>query len=268
MHGSILDEIVASRHETFKIQAADNYKAFKGERRSFIKTLRQQRGQRVCIIGEIKNASPSHGCYDMESFKERINAYANLGLEAISILTEPRFFKGSYHDLVFAVNNTNLPILCKDFIIYKAQLDLIFRIGASMALIIACIPDSLRLINYCLNLGLEPLIEIHDVQDLKKVVEAINANPENCMIGINNRDLSTFKINLENTRKLIPKVRKMLGSDTFIISESGVKNSRDVEFLMESGADALLIGTRFMTASLQELPYIIKEFNEIRRFTR
>lgn len=260
---TILEEIIGSRFDNFKKQAINSIPRSPAKKQSLIRRLLDMRGTRVGIIAELKKASPSRGTYNCISIETRLDAYDVCGVQAISVLTEPSHFHGSYEDLAIAVNRTRVPVLCKDFIISREQLDLASKIGASVALIIVKIKKSLELVNACLDLGLEPLLEIHDRADLDAIIPVVKANPELKLIGINNRNLSTLEVDLSTSITLIPKVKAALGDLPLIISESGINHPRDVKALHAAGADAFLIGNLLMNQPVDELPATLKELQQV-----
>lgn len=196
---------------------------------------------RIGVIAEIKFASPSAG-----ELREKMGPcaigriYEDAGAAAISLLTDSRFFGGSLSDLPLLKEAVSLPILRKDFIIDEIQLRESRVYGADAVLLIARILSKNQLqalIAYCQKLGLTPLTEIHDHQDLEK---AYDCGAE--VMGINNRNLDTFEVTLRTTldlARLVPKGR-------ILVSESGISNQEDIELLGKSGIQAVLVGTSLM----------------------
>lgn len=259
MHATI-DAIVASRPATFKAQVARTYKACsRNERQSLIAAIERKKNDQVGIIAEIKKSSPSHGPFSSTNVIKRARAYDAAGIQGISVLTEPSHFNGSFDDLQSVVNNTTVPVLCKDFIISRQQLELANQLGASAVLIIVKIRSSLTLIESCLDLGMEPLLEIHDQEDLDIIVPIVEADPRVRLVGINNRDLSTMKVDLSTSDRLIQEARNAIGEDAIIISESGIETSSDVKRLVKAGTDAILIGTMFMERPVQDVKAVIQD---------
>jgi len=259
MHATI-DTIIANRPATFKAQAARTYKACsRNERPSLIAAIEQKKNDQVGIIAEIKKSSPSHGPFSSNNVVERARAYDAAGVQGISVLTEPSHFNGSFDDLQSVVNNTVVPVLCKDFVMTRKQLELANQLGASAVLMIVKIRASLPLIDACLDLGMEPLLEIHDQADLDIIVPILKADPRVRLVGINNRDLATMEIDLSTSDLLIPAARETLGDDAIIISESGIETTSDVQSLVSAGADAILIGTMFMERPVQNVEAAIHD---------
>jgi indole-3-glycerol phosphate synthase len=196
------------------------------------------------LIAEIKKASPSKGLI-RENFNvaEIAEAYQkSASVDAISILTEPDFFYGSYENIRLAAAMTDKPILMKDFIIDPYQIYKGFILGASAVLVIASVTDDLlykkfKKITDKLNMGI--LFEVHTIQEYKRALR-LGADK----IGINNRNLKTFVTDINNTIMILEKAGKPGG--TAVISESGINTRDDITRLMNCGVDGFLIGERFM----------------------
>jgi indole-3-glycerol phosphate synthase len=237
---TILDKIIAKKRQDIKDLSEISFEA-PLRKYSFIEKL--EKASEISIISEFKRASPSKGLINgtLQPVKQA-SLYAEYGAAAISVLTDSHF-KGSFADLEEVRRAVNLPLLCKDFIIERKQISHASASGADLILLIASVHDlhSLKeLHKYTSDLGLEALVEIHDEQDLEKAL-AIDAK----LIGINNRDLKSFKVKLETTERLGPLVRK---SGAFLISESGIKTREDVERAAQAGANGILVGESFMAA--------------------
>lgn len=194
----------------------------------------------LSIIGEFKKASPSHGKMDSKvDLTERIDQY-NVAVDAISCLTEEDYFNGGTEYLKSIRQMSQLPIIRKDFIIEEYQVYEAKVIGADAILLIAAILDDdtfKRLYDLAYSLGLDVLCEVHDEEEMKRMI-ALGVK----IIGINNRNLKTFEVTLDTTKRLCT----MAPEGTVLVSESGVSTDEDIEVLKASGADALLIGTAFM----------------------
>jgi len=199
------------------------------------------------VIAEIKKASPSKGVIRKDFNPEDIAiCYEELGASCISVLTDKRFFQGSYEILETVRKSTNLPLLCKDFIIsayqiYKARVS-----GADAILLIAAIlsdDDLIYLKKIADNLKMSVLVEVHNDNELERILKLKSFN----LIGINNRDLKTFKTDLKTSIELMNK-----NSDIFLkqnilpISESGINCAEDLESLRSIGIKGVLIGETFM----------------------
>jgi indole-3-glycerol phosphate synthase len=168
------------------------------------------------------------------------------GAIGLSILTEPNYFQGSYKNLELAIKNTSIPCLMKDFIIDEIQIKMASYLGASNVLLINSIIELEDFYKLAVKYNLEPLIEIHEeqeIKDLKKLVE-VGYTPK--LIGVNNRNLHTLNIDLQTSQKLIPLIKREIRDDVIIVSESGIQSYKDVIKLKKYGADAFLIGTLIM----------------------
>ena len=197
------------------------------------------------IITEIKFASPSLGKINEESEKQReiLKMMENGGASAISVLTQPLFFEGSLKNLEIVRKNTTLPVLMKDIIIDKKQIDAGFKLGVNVILLIETLYQKQskkldELIEYANNKGLEVLLEVNTIQELKC---AIKRNVS--IVGINNRNLNTLKLDMETTKNILSE---KLDINKPIISESGIFKIEDIQKLGQSGIDGFLIGTSIM----------------------
>jgi indole-3-glycerol phosphate synthase len=203
------------------------------------------RGDNVRLIAEVKKASPSMGIMcDNFNPVDIARVYANNGAAAISVLTEPKYFQGNLtylRDIKAAVEKP-LPLLRKDFIIDPYQVFESRAYGADCILLIVAIltPQKLsELLHLSHQLGMMSLVEIHNATELDIAVKS-----EAKIIGVNNRDLTTFKVDLNTTAGLRP----MIPPDRIVVSESGIKSRDDLKKLREWGVDAALIGEALMTA--------------------
>lgn len=205
------------------------------------------------IISEIKRSSPSKGEIDMGVDPvTQAKTYVAAGASAISVLTDKAFFNGSMDDLRAVREVVDIPILCKDFIIDPVQIDQSKAAGANIILlIVAALSDNNlnKLYQYAIDLNLEVLVEVHNEEEMKR---ALDLDPE--IIGINNRNLNTFDVTLETTERLASMVTN---PDTILISESGMKTSRDVIRARETGATAILVGETLMRS--QDLQATFKD---------
>ena len=243
--GTILDSIIERKKaevEELKKSAKD-ISEISSKPRSLLKALRE--ANNVAIISEFKRASPSKGDINLSlDPAQQAKLYARAGASAISVLTDEKGFKGSFTDLKKVREAVDLPILCKDFIVDQIQIDLAQSAGADVILLIASalpLEKLAGLYEYASEKGLECLVEIHDETDLEKALK-INAQ----IIGINNRDLKSFEVNLVNTEKLGPLVKK---AGAFLISESGMKAREDIVRAAAAGADGVLIGETYMISA-------------------
>ena len=195
----------------------------------------------IAIIAEVKKASPSKGVI-AEDF-DYINIakeYEQAGASAISVLTEPYFFKGSNDYLKEISENVSIPILRKDFIIDEYMIYESKLLGASAILLIVSILDIVQLKKYldlAHDLGLSAIVETHDANEIRT---AMNVGAE--IIGVNNRNLADFTVDIENSISL----RRCVSDNILFVSESGIKTKEDVTRLKENNVDAVLIGETLM----------------------
>lgn len=205
------------------------------------KFLTSTKDEPIRIIAEVKKASPSKGII-REDFDPLVIAqsYSNSGANAISVLTEPHYFKGDLEYLTAIRRYVPTPLLRKDFIVDKYQILEALVYGADFILLIAKAlskKELKELYEYAIYLGLEVLVEIHDKEDLKKAIWSGAT-----IIGINHRNLDTFEMDMKLCDQLIP----MIPNGKIIVAESGVSNRETIERLSSIGADAFLIGEHFM----------------------
>jgi indole-3-glycerol phosphate synthase len=198
----------------------------------------------LSFICEVKKASPSKGVI-AENFPylEIAKEYEEGGAAAISVLTEPEFFLGSDQYLREIAATVKIPVLRKDFIIDPYQLYEAKLLGAKAVLLICALLEPQNLCSFlktAAELSLDCLVEIHNEAEAG---EALNAGAH--IIGINNRDLTTFNVDTELTSRL----RKLLPNDTLSVAESGINNTDDIRRLKDIGVDAVLIGESLMRSS-------------------
>jgi len=210
------------------------------------------------LITEIKPASPSAGIIRPDiNIPQLAQAMQKGGAVGISVLTEPKHFHATLTNLTKTRQTTKLPLLMKDFILSPIQIDAAANLGANAILLIQTLFDRgygqmnlADLINYAHNHNLEVLLETHSE------TEFLHASQTQAdLIGINNRDLATLKINLEITKQILEKHKK---PPQPIISESGIQTAADLQFLRSYGADAFLIGSSIMLT--QDVETKVKEF--------
>lgn len=197
--------------------------------------------EELAFICEVKKASPSKGIIS-EAFPylQIAQDYEKAGASAISVLTEPKFFLGSDSFLSEIKAQVNIPVLRKDFIVDSYQIYESKIIGADAVLLICALLDTERLREYIQiadSLGLSALVETHTAEEIASALEA-GAR----LIGINNRNLKTFEVNLNTTTSLRPLVPK----EVLLVSESGIQKTKDIERLRQSNVDAVLIGEALM----------------------
>jgi len=243
----ILDDIVAKQKERIEKEKKEkNIESLKqealnlplSEKFFFEDSLRSKDFAFIC---EIKKASPSKGII-VEDFPyiDIAQEYEQAGAAAISVLTEPNFFKGNDKYLKDVSDTLNIPVLRKDFIIDEYQIYQAKLIGADAILLICAILDETTLnkfLNLAKSLKLSCLVETHNEDEIKK---ALNSGAE--IIGINNRDLKTFKVDINTSLKL----RSFIPENKILISESGIKTSQDIKMLKNAGFNGVLIGESMM----------------------
>lgn len=195
----------------------------------------------INIIAEIKRASPSKGMLAADlDVAETAESYQVAGAKAISVLTEEERFKGSLEDLVLVRQVSSLPILQKDFIFDEFQIFQAGALGADAILLIVAMLDSATLSSLykaARHLGLDVLVEVHNADEMTRAV-TLGAD----LIGINNRDLHTFKVSLDTSRELIGAIPP----GTLSVSESGLKTAGDLSELKDLGFNGFLIGETLM----------------------
>jgi indole-3-glycerol phosphate synthase len=208
------------------------------------------------FICEIKRSSPSKGTLN-NTFNavELAKVYENAGAGAISVLTDKTFFSGDMEELYEISKKVNIPILCKDFIISKIQIENAHISGADAILLIVSIldNDTLKILTeYATSLKLNILFEIHDFSEFERIE---HLKPK--YVGVNSRNLSTMKIEKERAAKLIKLISSLKG-DFLKIAESGIETCEDLKYFKNAGANAFLIGTALMTSKNPQEK--IKEF--------
>ncbi len=238
----ILDRIVQAKQEEIVQQKGEKPLQRLQEELRYLPPVRDfygalAAGNHVNVIAEVKQASPSKGLirpgFEPVSLAE---AYRDGGAAAISVLTDEKFFRGSLAYLDQIHQRVGLPLLRKDFVLDPYQIYQSRAAGADSILLIARILEFQPLqafIKLARELGMEPLVEIHDSEDLRKSVEA-GAK----IIGINNRDLSTFTTDIKATLALLPQ----MPAGCLIVSESGIGRPEDLQQLGRAGVKAVLVG--------------------------
>lgn len=216
--------------------------ARRDERRPFLAALRRETGAPLRVIAEVKRASPSAGVlrtdYDPAALAR---AYHSYGAAAISVLTEPNRFLGSLDDLAAVREAVPLPVLLKDFVVSERQIYEAGARGADAALLIVAALDARQLGDYAallVELGIAPLIEIHDAGEIDAALAAHGA------LGVNNRDLRTLAMRAGHAETLLP----LLPPDRVRVAESGYKDRAGVERIERLGADAVLVGETLLRA--------------------
>jgi len=241
---NILDTIIArkiievgKRKHSKSISELEKMPLFKREAFSFIDSLLDK--NKTGIIAEFKRKSPSKGIINNCSFTVDVTKdYVKYGASAVSVLTDDEFFGGSLSDLKEARIN-DIPILRKDFIIDEYQIAESKAYGADIILLIAaCLSteEVKRFSKFAKNIGLQILLEIHNESELEHICDDID------VVGINNRDLKSFKVDLNRSIELCKKIP----SDKIKISESGIGDVKTILFLKQNGFSGFLMGEKFM----------------------
>jgi indole-3-glycerol phosphate synthase len=241
---NILDTIIAYKKTEVKKRKAETSVAELEKSKFFVRntlslnhSLQDKTG--TGIIAEFKRRSPSKDEINTGADVVNVTAgYAKNGASGLSVLTDSKFFGGSSGDLIRARAN-NIPILRKDFIIDEYQLIESKAIGADVILLIADVLSQnvvKRLAAFAKNIGLEVLLEIHSEKELDHITDAVD------MVGINNRDLKTFEVDINTSLKLIKKVP----ANKLMISESGISDTKTIATLRRAGFKGFLIGETFM----------------------
>ena len=219
-----------------------------------------RRSSKNAIISEIKFASPSQGIiHTEENAVSSAKAMSNGGAVGLSVLTEPKTFLGSLDNFMKVREVVDLPLLMKDIIVTKKQLDTALKIGADVILLIQTLFDMGRckntveqMIEYAHSKDLQVLLEVHSKEEFEKAIQS-NAD----LIGINNRNLETFEVDLSTTKTILESKDK---GNKIIVSESGINTAKDVCILKKSGADAFLVGTSVMKS--KDIASKVKELVE------
>ena len=240
-----LDEIIAQKHlevqrllpRAEKLRAAA---ALRDDVRSFYDALRADT-TRLSMIAEVKRASPSAGTIAADFDPLTIaRGYEKAGANALSVLTDEKYFQGRLEYLTLIREQVDIPCLRKDFIIHEAQIFEAVVAGAdAILLIVAALdqPTLEHLLEVASTFQLDALVEVHDLPELERAL-ATDAR----IIGVNNRNLKHFTVNLGTTEKLAEEVP----DDVVLVAESGIKTVADAIRLAEAGADALLVGETLM----------------------
>jgi indole-3-glycerol phosphate synthase len=247
---TILDDIVEQKKREVArlperlIAAGDLRDALleRGERRDFLAALRHPRAGDTGLIAEVKKASPSAGviCPDFDPVRIATE-YEAAGASCLSVLTDEKYFQGSLEYLRQIRAAVRLPLLRKDFIIDERQILEAIEWGADAILLIVAILDEERLRRFhalAIEAGLAVLVEVHDEAELTRAL-ALGAE----LVGVNNRNLKTFKVDLATTEQLAEKMRRSgQGGAKLLVAESGIHTRADVERLKKAGAAGILVG--------------------------
>lgn len=199
------------------------------------------------LIAEVKKASPSKGIIREDFDPVAIaKSYEQGGASCLSVLTDEKFFQGSFSNLFLIRQAVDLPLLCKEFIIYPYQIYFARTKGADAVLLIAAIlsdQDISYFVKIVRSLGMTPLVEVHTQEELDRVLAIRDIN----LIGINNRNLEDFSVDLQTTCQLLEMRRPEIEQkEILIVSESGLYSSSDLQLVQQAGASAVLIGESLM----------------------
>ncbi len=215
--------------------------------RNFDEALRSRSKSRISLIAEVKRASPSKGVFAPDADPVALaSIYAANGAAAISVLTEPHFFRGSFEYLAAIKQAISVPVLCKDFIVDEYQVYEARAWGADAILLICAILDQVqlrRLIQVAHDLRMCCLVEAHTSEEVKRAIEA-----GAMVIGINSRDLRTFQLNPH----LIRELRPLIPEDHIVVAESGIHTGSDARRLARYNVQAMLVGESLVTS--QDIP--------------
>ncbi|MEH2171425.1 indole-3-glycerol phosphate synthase TrpC [Nostoc sp.] len=217
--------------------------------RNFLTALQENPNQ-PSLIAEVKKASPSRGVIRADFDPVAVaQAYERGGAACLSVLTDEKFFQGGFDNLRRVRQQVALPLLCKEFIINSYQIYLARTAGADAVLLIAAIlsdrelQDFLRVIH---DLGMIALVEVHTLAELDRVLKLDNLS----LVGINNRNLEDFTLDLGTTKQLLAERQQQLQSlDITVVSESGLYTPADLSLVAEAGARAVLIGESLVKQS-------------------
>ncbi len=245
MMKNILEEVVNKRKETLRqlksivpIQVWENMPLYKRKCFSLKQHLLNENG--TGIIAEFKRASPSKGNINISAdVVDVVSGYEEYGAAAVSILTEPIYFKGNNDDILKVKNIIKIPILRKDFVFDEYQITEAKAIGADAILLIAAsltTKEVKRLATFANNIGLEVLLELHDEEELEHICDATK------IIGINNRNLKTFEVDIERSLRMAEKIP----ADKIKIAESGISSVENIILFKQHGFKGFLIGENFM----------------------
>jgi indole-3-glycerol phosphate synthase len=254
---NILDKIVAQKkievaalpQGTVSALALQTALTARGGVRDFAAALRKPHRGKMALIAEVKKASPSAGviCADFDPVRIA-KQYEAAGADCLSILTDEQFFQGSLSYLKEIRAAVKLPLLRKDFIIDERQILEAVNYGADAILLIVAILTDAQLKHFhtlATEAGLTALVEVHDEEELDRAL-AIDAK----VIGVNNRNLKNFKVDLATTGQLGARLRKAPGgADKLLVAESGIHTRTDVEQLVKCNAQAILVGESLMKHS-------------------
>jgi indole-3-glycerol phosphate synthase len=249
--GNILNEMVAHKSDEIReakaarpMEEVKGKAVRRGQPRSLIRSITDSSGPAHRIVAEIKRASPSKGVMrqDLDPV-DWAGRYVRAGAVGLSVLTDERFFKGSLDDLARIREHVDLPLLRKDFLIDPYQVQEARAFGADAVLLIMRILDDgqfAELLSEVRDAGMEALVEVHNEEDLDRALAQGTR-----LLGINNRDLSRFEVDLSVTRRLMPRIPP----EVVVVSASGINEPEQVRSLESDGVKAFLVGEALVTAA-------------------
>ncbi len=236
-----LSQLKEKIYEGEGVRSFHNRNAFAFERSLKKNASLLRKGNTMSFICEVKKASPSKGVIAEDfPYLQVAKEYMEAGADAVSVLTEPDFFQGEDRYLTEISKEISIPVLRKDFIIDEYQIYEARLIGADAVLLICSLLDTETIRKYlklCNELGLSVLVEAHSEPE---VFSAIRAGAR--VIGVNNRNLNTFEVDITNSLSL----RRLVPEDIIFVAESGIRSAEDISMLCEAGVDAVLIGETLM----------------------
>ncbi len=253
-----LDEIIAHKHSEVAriIPRMDKLRAAASTRNDFRSLSAHLRADptRLGLIAEVKKASPSVGVIDSSfDYLTIARTYDKAGASAISVLTDEKYFQGALNYMTLIRDEVSIPVLRKDFIVHEAQIYEAVVAGADAILLIVAALDQAtltHLLEVAHSCQLEVLMEVHDLREMDRALDT-----DARIIGVNNRNLKTFIVDLASTEELAEEVPE----DIVLVSESGIKTVQDAERVAAAGADAILVGETLMRSGnvLVDLPSLM-----------
>lgn len=237
-------EIENSKRKISQEELVSSVESLKSHRKHHFFKSSISKPHKINLIAEVKKASPSAGLIRKDFDPVKIaSTYEANGVSAISVLTDEKFFQGHITHLENIKKSVSLPVLRKDFIIDEYQIYESILAGADATLLIAdllSVEELKKFIDIGRQFRIDFLVEVHSEEDVKKAVDS------KCeIIGINNRDLHTFKVDLKTTQRLL----KIIPEGRIVASESGIKTREDISYLKSLGVNAVLVGEIFMRSS-------------------
>jgi indole-3-glycerol phosphate synthase len=253
---TILDTIVEEKKRevarlpgrTVSVEQIRQAMEVRKDKRDFLNALRTPKNSKIALIAEVKKASPSAGVIRPDFDPVTIaKAYEAAGASCLSVLTDQKFFQGSLEYLQKVRHAVKLPLLRKDFIIDERQILEAVEAGADAILLIVAILSEKQLGQFhslATEAELAALVEVHDEEELDRAL-GVGVG----LVGVNNRDLKTFKVDLGTTERIAARIEKSVSGTAqkpLLVAESGIHTRTDVELLLKCGARAILVGESLM----------------------